>query len=136
MVVCVVCNTGGEFILPCNCITPIHKHCFVASRVGKTGCLQCKRPYTHIVVWDGDYATFDSRGYLYVYRLNSENCLHGPCTVYYPNRVLEFQGQYENGTRSGDYVRYFDTGVVMEKQTGTAYCMYNEDGSVLIQRKI
>ena len=136
MVVCIVCNSGGQCILPCNCLTPIHKHCFVATRVGKTGCLVCKRPYKHIVTWTGDVATFDERGFLYVYRLNAQNQLHGPCMVYYPNTMLEFQGAYENGVRYGDYTRFYENGTVMEKQTDDTYVMYNEDGSVLTERKI
>jgi hypothetical protein len=136
MVVCIVCNTGGHCILPCNCQTPIHKHCFVATREGKTGCLKCKRPYKYIVTWSGDIGTYDANGYFYVYRLNSQNQLHGPCTVYYPNAMLEFQGTYENGTRCGDFVRFYEDGAVMEKQTGDTYVMYNEDGSVLTERKI
>jgi hypothetical protein len=136
MAACIVCNTGGQFIRPCNCQTPIHKHCFVATRVGKTGCLTCKRPYKHILTWAGDVATFDERGFLYVYCLNSQNQLHGICMVYYPNTMLEFQGVYKNGVRCGDYTRFYEDGNVMEKQRGGAYVMYNEDGSVLTERKI
>ncbi len=133
---CHICGQRGQFILPCNCIKPIHKHCFVQSRVGKTGCLQCKRPYKHIVEWHGDYATTDSRGYVYVYRLNAANELDGPCQVYYPNHGLEFNGCYRNGVRSGDFVRYYDTGAIMEQQMGDQYTLYDEQGAVLVQRKI
>ncbi len=133
---CHICGQQGQYILPCNCLKPIHKHCFVQTRLNKTGCLQCKKPYAHIVVWSGDYATTDSRGYVYVYRLNAANELDGPCQVYYPNRGLEFDGSYSNGMRVGNFTRYYDTGAIMEQQTDTAYTMFDEQGAVLIQRKI
>ncbi len=133
---CFVCGQRGQFILPCNCNKPIHKHCFVQTRVGKTGCLVCKKPYQHIVVWLGDEATTDSRGFLYVYRLNSDNQLDGPCQVYYPNKVLEFDGTYVRGVRAGNFSRYYENGAPMEIQTAEQYTMYDEQGAILIQRKI
>jgi antitoxin component YwqK of YwqJK toxin-antitoxin module len=136
MATCVICGQGGQFITPCNCSKPIHKHCFVVARLHKTGCLVCKRPYKHIVEWRGDYATTDSSGYVYVYRLNARNELDGPCQVYYPNRQLEFEGTYTDGSRTGNYTRYYESGDVMETQTEDTYTMFDEQGDVLIQRKI